>query len=306
MEVIESEGDRGGRSILWVDDDPQTVRGQGRWLEHLGNEVVLVESAEAAVDLLSEGHFDLLLVDERLSDSGESGSALMRQLRNGELGFRNAAAPFMFVTAYRDLLDSKEFDSEDGFLGTFDKASDLTEALGSVLDLLITLPGLVDPEGQPLSSDEPRVEDLVVRFKKTELEVLEALGGHPEFMRDLHSRDFEELIAELFDRNGFEVELTARTRDGGADLYAVRDTNLAEFRFAVECKRYAINNPVGPALVRQLRGVVDREQATCGVLVTTSRFTVGAFKEQSAAPHRLSLQDFDRVAAWLRGEPIII
>lgn len=268
--------------------------------------MVLAESADAALDSLREDHFDLLLVDERLSHGGDAGSDVIRKLRDGGLGPRNAAAPFAFITASTDLFYSDRLPTESGFLGVVNKAVQLPELLQQVIERLVTLPGLVDAEGKPLSTEEPRGRDLVVRFEKTELEVLESLGRRPELMRDLHHRDFEELIAELFDRNGFKVELTASTHDGGADLYALRDTSLGELRFAVECKRHAIDNPVGPALVRQLRGVVDREQAACGVLVTTSRFTKGARKEQETAPHRLSLQDFDRVAAWLRGEAIVV
>jgi restriction system protein len=211
----------------------------------------------------------------------------------------------MFVTAYPVLLEA-EAQTWNGFLGVADKAEDLAAPLEAMLGRLVTLPGLVDVDGSPLAADESPGERFAGRLKKTEAEAYEALVRHPELMRDLHHRDFEELIAELFDRNGFKVELTACTHDGGADLYAVRDIGLGELRFVVECKRNAIENPVGPAFVRQLRGVVDREQATCGVLVTTSRFTAGARREEGAAPHRLSLQDFDRVAAWLRGEPIFI
>lgn len=294
------------QSILWIEDDPGGVEGARTWLEQLGHDVVLVEGPDSARKQLRERHVDLLLVDERLSPAGDSGSDIVQQLRSGELGARNAGAPFLFVTAYAGDLDGSALESADGFLGVVHKADDLTEVISETLGQLVILPGLVDIEGKPLSTNEPACENLVVRFKATEAEVLEALGNRPELMHDLHHRDFEELIGELFDRNGFRVEMTPSTHDGGADLYAILDTNLGEFRFVIECKRHALDNPVGPRFVRELRGVVDRERAVCGVLVTTSRFSDGAYKEQRATPARLSLQDFDRVAGWLRGEPIFI
>lgn len=298
-------GNSDTRRILWIDDDPETTEGPSAWLEHLGHRVVHAESAQAAHAALSAQHFDLLLIDEVLSPE-ERGSDIVRLLRSGAIGAENAAAPFVSLTAYRDLLAGSKLDTQSGFLGVIDKASDVAEALRKTLQQLVTLPGLVDADGKPLESEEPQTRALAVRFKNTEEEVLEALARRPELMHDLHHREFEELIAELFNRNGFEVTLTAQTRDGGADLYAVQATNLGRLRFAVECKRYSPDNPIGPALVRQLRGVLDRENATCGVLVTTSRFTAEAQKEQATAPHRLFLQDFDRIAAWLGGEPILL
>ena len=185
------------------------------------------------------------------------------------------------------------------------KAGDLVAAIEETLGQLVTVSGLVDVEGKPLSTDDPSRQGSV---RQAQCDRGGGAGGmrrRPELMRDLHSRDFEELVGDLFARNGFRVEMTPSSHDGGADLYAVLDTNLDEMRFAVECKRYSPGNPVGPRFVRELRGVVDRERAVCrGVLVTTSRFTRGAYKEQRATPASLSLQDFDRVAGWLRGEPI--
>jgi CheY-like chemotaxis protein len=293
------------RSILWIEDQPAEVKGARRWLQHLGHEVELAEDTESALSHLRDVHVDLLLVDERLSPHGDSGSSVIRQLRSGELGARNAGVPFLFVTGFANDLDQTALTSDEGCLGVIHKADDLVEAIGETLGQLVTVPGLVDAEGRPLSADDPSRKDLFARLSATEAAVLEALRRRPVLMRNLHPRDFEELIGELFTRNGFRVEMTPSTHDGGADLYAVLDTNLDELRFAVECKRYAPDNPVGPRLVRELRGVVNREQAVCrGVLVTTSRFTKGAYKEQRATPAILTLQDFDRIAGWLRGEPI--
>ncbi len=45
----------------------------------------------------------------------------------------------------------------------------------------------------------------------------------PATLLGLSSRQFEELIAEIWSRFGYTVELTARTRDGGRDVIAVRN-----------------------------------------------------------------------------------
>ncbi len=117
-------------------------------------------------------------------------------------------------------------------------------------------------------------------------------------------RAFEELISELFARNGFAVELTTPTGDRGVDVRAARHTNLGSVLYVVECKRYRHDRPVGPHLIRELRSVIDREQSNAGVLVTTSYFTDAAFREHQSISQRMSLQDFDAVRGWLAGRPI--
>jgi hypothetical protein len=45
---------------------------------------------------------------------------------------------------------------------------------------------------------------------------------HSEVLLQMASREFEELVAELWKRFGYEVELTKATRDGGYDVVAVK------------------------------------------------------------------------------------
>jgi hypothetical protein len=276
-------------------------------LELDGHEVVVATSTADAEERLRNQHFDLLLVDEMLyADRGspDSGSRILARLQAGSLGVANAGIPFAFVTAYSGSIDLDSVQSIPGYQGVFTKGGDLTTELNTSLEGLFTVPGIVNAAGNPLDSDSSEERSVVVNFRAAQAEILEALSEQPELLHALHHREFEELIAELFARNGCEVDLTSRTGDRGVDLYAVRQTGLGEHRYVVECKQNAPENRVGPALVRQLRGVVDRELATCGVLITTSTFTKKAQEEQQTSPHRLSLRDFEHVAGWLRGRPI--
>lgn len=52
-------------------------------------------------------------------------------------------------------------------------------------------------------------------------DVSEKKPDHPEEMKTMNRRLFEEMIAELFDGFGFKVELTKKTRDGGRDIIAI-------------------------------------------------------------------------------------
>ncbi|MBW4656883.1 MAG: restriction endonuclease [Kaiparowitsia implicata GSE-PSE-MK54-09C] len=98
--------------------------------------------------------------------------------------------------------------------------------------------GLIGPDGQPLSG-HPNGRRLFTDVRLISNELIDHLSRFPDEVYGLTSRQFEELTAELLNRQGYEVELTSETRDGGKDLYAVKKDGLGSFLFLVECKRYA-------------------------------------------------------------------
>lgn len=128
--------------------------------------------------------------------------------------------------------------------------------------------------------------------------IISALLNSPTDLRTLPPRRFEELIAELLARDGFDVQLTPQTRDGGCDVFAShRHLGLL---YVVECKRWSERNPIGVALVRALYGVVEHQRATAGLLVTTSRFSSTALEFAEPLRYRLSLKDYPQLVEWLR------
>jgi hypothetical protein len=132
----------------------------------------------------------------------------------------------------------------------------------------------------------------------TALSLLERASVRPESLFAMTPRQFEVLIAELLRSFGYEVELTSATRDGGCDIIAVsrRAFNL---RFLIECKRYARNRKVDVGIVRALHGVVDHDQGTKGVIVTTSGFTQPALAHLDQHRWLLEGRDFDGLMEWL-------
>jgi len=66
-------------SILFVEDDPTLRMLTGEVMEELGHDVVLCESAEAALELLEQQRFDVLLTDVGLA--GMSGIELVRRAK---------------------------------------------------------------------------------------------------------------------------------------------------------------------------------------------------------------------------------
>lgn len=119
-------------------------------------------------------------------------------------------------------------------------------------------------------------------------------------MGDLTPRKFEELVAELFRDMGYDVDLTPASNDGGFDIRAVRKTEVGTGLCLIECKRYSSQNKVGVEIVRNLYGVVESENATSGIVVTTSFFTRGAFNFRDKNQYRLNLADQNQLKQYLK------
>ncbi|MES2920993.1 MAG: restriction endonuclease [Verrucomicrobiota bacterium] len=158
-------------------------------------------------------------------------------------------------------------------------------------ELLIHSPQLVTPGGG-------RMFALEVQQVSTEL--LAYFARHPEDLRHIEPRKFEELMAKIFEDQGYDVELTPPSRDGGRDLMLVQKASIGSILTLVECKRYAKGRPVGVEIVRSLYGVVEEERASKGLIATTSHFTKGAVDFRDRLRYRLELADYDRISSWLR------
>jgi hypothetical protein len=142
---------------------------------------------------------------------------------------------------------------------------------------------------------------IVGQLRAVSADLVERITARPELVHQLSSRQFEEFVAGLYERHGFEVELTPASKDGGVDLYAVRHETFGRYLTVVECKRNARDRPVGVELVRSLYGVVQDKGASVGVLATTSSFTAGAKEFQQRHEYRLGLQDWFDLQGMLRG-----
>lgn len=160
--------------------------------------------------------------------------------------------------------------------------------------------GILDSSGNPIVAGAPAGRQIIVDVKNVNDQLLERVHSNPSLMYELSSRRFEEFVAEVLDRLGYTVTLTPASRDGGKDIYAAKKDHLGSFLYVVECKKYAPDNPVGVGLIRQLNGVVQAEQATAGIIATTSFFTKDARDFQRRIPHQMSLKDFFGIQEWLR------
>ena len=164
--------------------------------------------------------------------------------------------------------------------------------------------GILGPNGQPLKLESDGYQKIIFDSATTNERVLELLKSEPELAWKLPSRRFEEIVAELLQKQGYEVELSPASGDGGFDIYAARRDGLGQFLFLVECKRYTPPNKVGVGIVRSLHGVVQSQQATAGAIVSTSYFTKGAKELQSRLKHQMQLNDYLILQKWIKDFPI--
>ncbi|MBZ7619545.1 restriction endonuclease [Klebsiella michiganensis] len=107
-----------------------------------------------------------------------------------------------------------------------------------------------------------------------------------QVLLDITSRDFELLTAYLYKNKAYSVKITPRSRDGGYDVLAEQKNERQYERLYIECKRYTEN--VGVKITRNVLGLLSIENATKGVVVTTSYFTKNA-KNEAQKSNRLEL-----------------
>jgi Restriction endonuclease/TIR domain len=155
-------------------------------------------------------------------------------------------------------------------------------------------------DGRPLNSDDPARQTLDLSVVTFNDRAIKYLAANPQLLYELAPRQFEELVAELYSRAGFEVELTPASGDDGADVYAIRRDDLGSTLIVVQAKRYKPELKVKASAVRELYGTVDLANASAGVLITTSSFQPKAEEYAEKLEWRLSLKDYARLQEMLK------
>jgi restriction system protein len=119
-----------------------------------------------------------------------------------------------------------------------------------------------------------------------------------KLIKEMPPGDFEDLIGRLLAAIGFEeVEVTARSKDGGID---VRGTlvvgDVIKTRLAVQVKRWKQN--VQSPVIQQVRGSLGAHEQ--GLIITTSDFSKGARDEAERADATpVGLMDGEQLVALL-------
>jgi len=122
---------------------------------------------------------------------------------------------------------------------------------------------------------------------------------NPDQLHKIDRRDFEHLVANIFREFGYETEVTARTRDGGRDIIAIRRAEV-DVKYLIECKRPDPGGYVSVNAVRELLGVKQDERATKGILATTARLSHDAKLFVERNWWELESREYDDLVAWLK------
>lgn len=176
-----------------------------------------------------------------------------------------------------------------------------------VLFVLFLLFCLVKDNTQKKSSNSSfgALKDFKIEFTQEEYNLVQKsiedcllsdFRTNPETIQELTPREFEEFVAYLYARKGFDVSLTPESKDGGKDIVAKYRMPTGEnLIYYIECKHYNPKNPVGVAIVRAFAGAMVNEHVHVGVLVTTSRFTKDAREEVRTKKQPIELKDMNDI-----------
>ncbi|SRR6266567_4266195 len=307
------------------------IRLPGRWLDSFdGQRIYLTAGEDGSLNVFPDQSFKRVVDQVRsFAPGNEVGRALTRMV----LGWAESTEPDGRgrITIPALLRRVAGLGESVVVLGLFDRIqiwdARRWETIQESFDptrtswLEVRRSAIVGPDGEPIQ-DEPRLwlpepdaaaepadeqtgAGVVRRIRRT---IEDLLLRSPVTAQDLHQlspRDFEELIAELLSAQGYGVERTPMSHDGGVDLWVAREDSLGKFLYAVQCKRNAPERPVRVDVVRELVGVVDLTGATAGILVTSSSFTKVAARTVALERlrYRISLHDHRAIDEWIRSYP---
>lgn len=131
--------------------------------------------------------------------------------------------------------------------------------------------------------------------------VLKYLSEHPDTMYQLSGTAFENVMAEVYNKLGYDVQKTKMTRDGGKDIIIRKPDLLGDFILYVECKKYAANRPIGVGIVKNLESTISMDRVNGGIIATTSFFTKDARELilSKNLQYQIKMQDYNDVRRLL-------
>jgi hypothetical protein len=124
--------------------------------------------------------------------------------------------------------------------------------------------------------------------------------GRP--FHEMTFRQFEGLVGDLLQCEGWNVTVMRGTKDGGIDVLAeLTDPTFGPIRSIWQAKKYdPLKSKVQLCHIRELAFVLDDNRATKAIAATTSYFTRGALDLINQQQFRLHSMDKDMVEAWAK------
>jgi restriction endonuclease Mrr len=114
-------------------------------------------------------------------------------------------------------------------------------------------------------------------------------------------REFEGLIADLLEKDGYTVTLGPGTKDGGKDITATKQLEeVGPFMSVWQVKKLMPGNKVEVAVIRELADTRTQHKASKGMVVTTTYLTRGALARVQQDQYILGKVDRDDLMQWIR------
>lgn len=93
------------------------------------------------------------------------------------------------------------------------------------------------------------------------------------YLRQIDEDDFEDFVADLWERYDWKSKVTSGSNDGGIDVIVKKKEPVRQ-KHAIQVKRFAEGNKISAPQVRQYNSIRSLEQNTDSVIVlTTSSFS---------------------------------
>lgn len=288
--------------VLVLDDDAQSVRLREKLFKNMGFTVLTAMTfKQALAEVNRRPDVDVALVDIRLTadQDDRSGIEVARRLR--------ALEDPPLIVGYSGYIDKESLSGIDAeaftelYLKAELNANDVLQQIDFIRELAVAR--RLTRGSASLREDE--IASLIP-VRSAWDEVCRYVASRPEHLHQLDPRRFEGLVGEMFHSYGFSVELTARTRDGGYDIIAVKNEGLTDVRFLIEAKRWSPDRPVGVAVVRALYGLRASAAASKLILATSSTVSQDSKAEFSRViPWELDFIERDRIIEWCKEYPRI-
>lgn len=140
-----------------------------------------------------------------------------------------------------------------------------------------------------------------VQLSPTYLLIAKELISKGKHLSELNWRDFENLIGYLLEKDGWQVEVTQGSKDGGIDLIAIKnDINIGSIKTIWQAKKYGIKNLVRLNEVRELYASREESKASKAIIVTTNRLSRDAINWIRKDEYRFGYMQHKEVEDWIK------
>lgn len=155
------------------------------------------------------------------------------------------------------------------------------------------------------AEEEPAQRIILLNEVPKAQQLIRSVYNDHKQLYQLHPRDFEEMIAELLRKQGWDVKLTKQTRDQGVDIIALQHMGDSPLKAVIECKRNAPRRKVGVEILRGFQSVIATQQANKGIIFTSSYFSADARQyQQQYLPFLMELKDYNDIIGWINNDEI--